>query len=78
VIHLFYPSPSSEREHQIFLAGNEESGVAEAEFEADIRTALRKLYYSCCGDAPRNGLFEHKPADARLLDGLVDPDPFPA
>jgi pimeloyl-ACP methyl ester carboxylesterase len=53
-------------------------GVAEAEFEADVRTALRKLYYSSCGDAPRNGLFASKPADAKLLDGLVDPDPFPA
>ena len=53
-------------------------GVAEAEVEANVRGALRKLYYSCCGDAPRNGLLVHKPADAGLLDGLVDPDPFPA
>jgi pimeloyl-ACP methyl ester carboxylesterase len=61
--------------YQIYIQAE---GVAEAEVEADVRTALRKLYYSSCGDAPRNGLLENKPADAKLLDGLIDPNPFPA
>jgi pimeloyl-ACP methyl ester carboxylesterase len=56
-------------------------GVAEAELEADVRTALRKVYYSASGEAMQArlpGLTGGKPADARLLDGLPDPDPFPA
>jgi pimeloyl-ACP methyl ester carboxylesterase len=53
-------------------------GVAEAELEADVRTSLRKIYYMASGEAKGAGLTADKPADARLLDGLVDPDPFPA
>lgn len=53
-------------------------GVVEAEMEADPRSALRKIYYAISGDAPRGGGFGQKGPDSRLLDGLVDPDPFPA
>jgi pimeloyl-ACP methyl ester carboxylesterase len=56
-------------------------GVAEAELEADVRMSLRKIFYSASGEARRAGLpglTGGKPADARLLDGLPDPDPFPA
>jgi pimeloyl-ACP methyl ester carboxylesterase len=53
-------------------------GVAEAELEADVRSSLRKLYYWASGDAARAGLKVDKGADARLLDGLPDPVPFPA
>jgi pimeloyl-ACP methyl ester carboxylesterase len=56
----------------------QEPGVAEAELEADVRTSLRKIYYGASGDAMRKGLRKDKPADARLLDGLADPEPFPA
>lgn len=56
----------------------QEPGVAEAELEADVRTALRKLYYAASGDSGAGGLTGDKPADARLLDGVPDPDPFPA
>jgi pimeloyl-ACP methyl ester carboxylesterase len=52
-------------------------GVAEAEFEADIRTSLRKIYYSASGDDRKAGPRPAKPADAKYLDGLTDPDPFP-
>lgn len=57
----------------------QEPGVAEAELEADVRTALRKIYYWGAGEALGAGLpFErNKPADAKLLDGLPDPDPLP-
>ena len=52
-------------------------GVAEAELEADVRTGLRKLYYSISGDAPPGTW----PADKRhgdsLLHRLVDPAVFP-
>jgi len=56
-------------------------GVAEAELEADVRASLRKIYYNASGEAIAArlpGLLRDKPADARLLDGLPDPDPFPA
>ena len=53
-------------------------GVVEAEVEADMRTALRRIYYTISGNAPLNAWLAPKPADARLLDGMVDPDPFPA
>jgi pimeloyl-ACP methyl ester carboxylesterase len=53
-------------------------GVAEAELEADIRTSLRKIYYWVSGEGIKAGPRGDKPADARLLDGLADPEPFPA
>jgi len=53
-------------------------GVVEAEMEADPRSALRKLYYAISGDAPAGGGLNDKTPDEGLLDGLVDPDPFPA
>ena len=52
-------------------------GVAEAEFEADIRTALRKIYYSGSGDAPNSMFKADKPRDARMLDDMPSPDIFP-
>jgi pimeloyl-ACP methyl ester carboxylesterase len=52
-------------------------GVAEAEFQADIPVALRKTYFAISGAAPLNKWLEHKPADAKLLDGMIDPQPFP-
>ena len=56
----------------------QEEGVAEAEFESDIPTALRKLYFAASGDGPLDALLAMKPADAKLLDGMADPRPFPA
>src|SRR5512145_120786 len=53
-------------------------GVAEAELEADVRTSLRKIYYWASGEGIEAGTLFNKPPDARLLDGLPDPDPFPA
>jgi pimeloyl-ACP methyl ester carboxylesterase len=56
----------------------QEPGIAEAEFEADIRTALRKLYFSGSGDA-REGIFSpDKPLDARMLDDIPSPEVLPA
>lgn len=53
-------------------------GIAEAELEADIAGGLRKAYFALSGAAPLNKWLEHKPADAELLDGMIDPQPFPA
>lgn len=53
-------------------------GVAEAEFEADVRTALRLTYYVASGDAPANAWLVQKPATAKFLDGLPNPATLPA
>ena len=55
----------------------QKEGAAEAELEADIAAGLRKVYFAISGGAPLNKWLEHKPADAKLLDGMIDPQPFP-
>lgn len=52
-------------------------GPPEAEAEADVRGFLRKFYYGISGEAPE-GSWPQKAAEATLLEGMVDPDPFPA
>lgn len=53
-------------------------GVAEAELEADVRTSLRKLYFSISGGAPSlDSWLDHPPRET-LLEALTDPDPFPS
>ena len=57
----------------------QEEGVAEAELEADVRGALRKIYYLASGDrseAVTEAMLDKKPGDT-MLGGLPDPDPFP-
>jgi len=54
------------------------SPEAETDLEADPRDFLRKFYYAISGDAPDGTWPTNKTVDAKLLDGLVDPDPFPA
>lgn len=56
----------------------QEPGVAEAELEADVRTSLRKLYYWSSGDARSIQANPPNPTKTRLLEGLKNPDPFPA
>jgi pimeloyl-ACP methyl ester carboxylesterase len=55
----------------------QEPGVAEAELGADNARSLRMIWYAGSGDRP-GGLIAEKPADAKMLDGMIDPDPFPA
>jgi pimeloyl-ACP methyl ester carboxylesterase len=52
-------------------------GVAEAEFEADIRTALRKIYYSGSGDAPKGMFRADKTPKERMLDDIASPAVLP-
>lgn len=57
-----------------------EPGRAEAVFDPNPRDFLRKFYYIASGDvdvAKLSGAFA-KDASAALLDGMPDPDPFPA
>lgn len=53
-------------------------GEPEAEAEANPRDFLRKFYYALSGDAPDGTWPTNKTSAQRLLDGLVDPIPFPS
>ena len=53
-------------------------GVPEAEFEADIRKTLRITYYAVSGDASGDAMQIQKPATAKFLDGMADPETLPA
>ena len=59
--------------YQLYI---QQPGVVEAEVGADIPSALRRIYYGASGDADRS-LFGEKGPDDGLLDGTIDPDPFP-
>lgn len=58
----------------------QQEGVAEAEFEKDVRAALRRIYYSASGNfrADQAGAFSTKAPGAGFLDGLPNPQPFPS
>ncbi len=61
--------------YQIYI---QDEGVAEAECEADVRDALRKLYYAISGDAPDGAWPADKVHGDTLLHRLPDPGIFPA
>lgn len=50
-------------------------GVAEAEFERDVRATIRRVLYWASGEAPAR---HPKPRTATFLDGMSDPDTLPA
>ena len=53
-------------------------GVAESELETDVRSSLRKIYFSISGDAPSLDRWLQRPAGGNLLEVLTDPDPSPS
>ena len=60
--------------YQIYF---QKEGVAEAEFERDIRLSLRKIYFSISGDAPSLDSWLNRPATATILEEFIDPSDFP-
>ncbi len=56
--------------YQVYL---QDEGVAEAELEADIPSALRRLYHALSGDSPRDAWPEDKVHGDTLLHRLEDP-----
>lgn len=56
----------------------QEVGVAEAELETNVRDSLRRFYFAISGEARDEDWPTDKPHGATLLQGLKDPDPFPA
>lgn len=63
--------------HFFYQAWFQDVGPPEVEAEADVRGFLRKFYYGICGDAP-DGTWPQKKHGATLLEGMVDPEIFPA
>jgi len=56
----------------------QQPGLAEAELEADLRRSLRTIYFTASGDLPAGMLPTRKPATAKYLDGMTDPERFPS
>ncbi len=67
----------TDKGHFFYQAWFQNVGPPEAEAEADVRGFLRKFYYGISGDAP-DGSWPAKKHGATLLEGMIDPDPFPA
>ena len=65
------------KDHFFYQLYFQQEGLAEAELEGDVRASLRKIYYWLSGEGRKAGPRPKKPADAKLLDGLVDPNPLP-
>lgn len=55
----------------------QEPGVAEAAFETDLRSALKRVYFALSGDAPVNCWLPDGPRDAALLSLLPEPPAGP-
>jgi pimeloyl-ACP methyl ester carboxylesterase len=55
----------------------QDPGLAEAELEADVRRSMRLLLYSASGDAPQGAALPQKPKEAKLLDGIQEPERLP-
>ncbi len=55
----------------------QQPGVAEAEFEADIRSSLRMIYFTISGDIDVEMRPGRKPSTAKFLDGWTDPERLP-
>jgi pimeloyl-ACP methyl ester carboxylesterase len=62
--------------YQVYFADNE--GRAEAALAEDNLVSLRKIYFALSGETRGQPFLMDKSADLELLDGLVDPQPFPA
>ena len=65
-------------DHFWYMVYFQQPGVAEVELEADIRKSLRTIYFMVSGDVTAEMLPVGKPATAKLLDGMTDPDRFPS
>jgi pimeloyl-ACP methyl ester carboxylesterase len=55
-----------------------EPGRAEAVYDPNPRDFLRRFYFAISGDAKPGSWPMNKTSSDTLLDGLIDPDPFPA
>jgi pimeloyl-ACP methyl ester carboxylesterase len=61
----------------------QEPGVAEAEFEADVRHSMKLFMFAASGEARNHpsgfgSAFANKPKDSKLFEGVPEPDALPA
>ena len=61
-----------------YMSYFQDEGVAEAEFESDVRGALRRLYFASSANSDGRWGNREKPVGEPMLQGLDDPDPFPS
>lgn len=61
--------------YQVYFLDEEAS---ETELAENDLVSLRKIYYSASGDAHGTEFTQDRPATSKMLEGLTDPDPFPA
>ncbi len=64
--------------HDFYLQYFQKPGVAEAELQADIKGALRRLYYAASGDCTEKGKGFARLTTGTLLGNTVDPPALPA
>ncbi len=60
-----------------YMAYFQNEGVAEAEFEADVRGALRRIYFGASASSDGRWGYHDKPVGEPMLKGMTDPNPFP-
>ena len=68
------------RDRFFYMLYFQEPGVAEAEFETDVRGALAKILYANSGDVTREvrAAIRKRTPTSGYLEGMVVPDPLPA
>lgn len=65
-------------DHIFYVDYFQEEGLAESEFEADIRSSLLGFMWSISGDAPREERFQPIRKGARFIDSITTPETLPA
>lgn len=63
--------------HVFYIDYFQQEGVAEAEFEADIRSSLLGFMWSISGDAPKDERFRPIPKGGRFIDAITVPPALP-
>jgi pimeloyl-ACP methyl ester carboxylesterase len=60
-----------------YMAYFQTPGVAEREFESDLRGFILRTHWMLSGDAPEGLFFQPKPSTAKFLDGVPEHPPLP-
>ena len=71
------------RDNFFYMLYYQEPGVAEAEFEPDVRRSMEMFMYASSGEALGDSVFSatllsNKPKGSRLFDGVPKPDTLPS
>jgi pimeloyl-ACP methyl ester carboxylesterase len=77
-LNQIFKAMYTDRGKFFYMAYFQDEGAAEAEFEADVRATLRRLYYAASADSDGRWGGDAKPVGGPMLEGLPDPEPFPS